>query len=75
MMSLLLFIIYLKKKYYSFRNTELYIWKLIASYKGIYLKEIILYCSEHYNVEYDYIEMDIIDFIENIFEKGLIVYE
>lgn len=63
-----------EKKYYKFEDTELIVWKAIASDKGITVDNIISSVSEYYSIDEDKVTTDIKSFIESLYEIGVIEY-
>ena len=62
-------------RYYSFSDTELFIWELIAKQGKIFLYQIIEQCAEYYCIARDDISVDITEFINDLLNIGLIEYE
>ena len=62
-------------RYYSFSETELFIWELMAKQGKIFLYQIIKQCAEYYCIARDDISVDITEFINDLLNIGLIEYE
>ena len=60
------------KKYYVFRNTELFIWELVAESGGIDANAILTEVSKYYELEEKDVKDDITEFINSLYETGVI---
>lgn len=63
------------KVYYFFESVEYDIWFLIAGYDSITINYIIQKISLLYNEDVNFIKEDILSYINNLIEAGIIKYE
>lgn len=61
-------------RYYSFSDTEIYIWKLIDEYKIIGIDQIVNLCTSFYELDKSVIEDDITNFVNGLVETGVVEY-
>lgn len=63
------------KKYYIFKDTEFLIWDFI--YKNEYenSENIVEVCASYYEIAKDIIRNDILEFLDDLFQIGVISYE
>lgn len=61
-----------EKKYYELKDTELVVWNIISYYKNIDVNNMIDIVAEYYTIDKQEIEQDIIEFIDSLYEIGVI---
>ncbi|MCR5254891.1 MAG: PqqD family protein [Acetatifactor sp.] len=61
-----------EKKYYALEDTELVVWNIISQHKEISLNSLIDTVATYYCINSEDIEHDISEFIDSLFEIGVI---
>lgn len=62
----------LDKQYYVFEDTELDIWNCIAKHEGLTIDELVDNVAKIYEMNSDEIRDDIIEFVDGLFDIGVI---